>query len=456
MRFPSAKTAVTILLIVLWAGTIALNWPGHLSLDSLTQLLEGRTGHYETWHPPAMSWLLGIADAITPGAGLFAALDITLIYGALLLLVNTRATVSWVAVPVILVCAATPQFYLYQGIVWKDVLFAGTAVAGFACLSFAASRWQQQSFRSGLLALSLLLLSLAALTRQNGIVLSLMSAPAVAAIAYEQDRRFRPALRQGLIFLVALIAVIFASGAALETRADGGKGRRDEIKMLQLYDLSGAASFEPDIPLDDLRKHDPAFEHLIRADGAHLFTPQRVDPLQLYGPLESARDNAPISVTTAQWRHLILDYPLLYLSIRAEIFRWVFITPDIDKCLPFVVGLSGPQRTLQALHMPERYDDRDAALENATRPFVHTALFSHVTFAALGVMAFVLLLRRRTPADVPILFLLAGSTAFTMTFFAVSLACDYRYLYLLDISAMVAVIHAALGPDLEKTFTRAV
>src|SRR6202000_2161818 len=35
---------------------LALNAPGQLSYDSVTQLADGRTGHYNSWHPPLMAW----------------------------------------------------------------------------------------------------------------------------------------------------------------------------------------------------------------------------------------------------------------------------------------------------------------------------------------------------------------------------------------------------------------
>src|SRR6185312_3892542 len=153
MRIFTAKSVVTALLLALWLGVIALNWPGHFSTDSVIQLLEGRTGHYETWHPPVMSLLLGLADAVTPGAGLFAAFDATLLFGSLLLLVRVRDQVSWWAIPVLAACALTPQFLLYPGLVWKDVLFAHASVAGFACLAFAGGRWERRDLRVAFAAL---------------------------------------------------------------------------------------------------------------------------------------------------------------------------------------------------------------------------------------------------------------------------------------------------------------
>ena len=71
-------------------GTVAINWPGHLSFDPILQLLQGRPGVYNTWHPPVMAWLLGLFDAIHPGAGLFVAFDAMLAFGALGLLSTIR------------------------------------------------------------------------------------------------------------------------------------------------------------------------------------------------------------------------------------------------------------------------------------------------------------------------------------------------------------------------------
>ena len=69
---------------VIFAGfvfSLAANLPGHMSFDSVIQLVEGRTGAYAGWHPPVTSWLLGLLDAILPGTALFVVLDTLLIYG---------------------------------------------------------------------------------------------------------------------------------------------------------------------------------------------------------------------------------------------------------------------------------------------------------------------------------------------------------------------------------------
>ena len=71
---------------VIFAGfvfSLAANLPGHMSYDSVIQLVEGRTGAYAGWHPPVTSWLLGALDAVLPGTALFVVIDALLIYGSL-------------------------------------------------------------------------------------------------------------------------------------------------------------------------------------------------------------------------------------------------------------------------------------------------------------------------------------------------------------------------------------
>ncbi|HVZ70126.1 MAG TPA: hypothetical protein VG891_11735 [Rhizomicrobium sp.] len=442
MRFLSAKAAASSLLGVLCVAAIALDWPGHLSNDSVLELLEGRTGRYESWHPAITSWLLGLADSLTGNAGLFVVFTTALLYAALLLLVRIPRRASWLALPAILLCAATPQFFLYPGYVWKDVLFAESAVAGFACLAFAAARWQQSRQRLAFTVLSIFLLALAALARQNGIAAALMAIPACFLIARRNAAGTRAALMQAFLYLLTLIVVVAVSTVVLDSRGDHGRGKADEIKMLQLYDFAAVAHRDPAFRFEDLEARDPVFARLIRSDGARLFSPERVDTLAGSQRLGEARDDAPAGLMTEQWLDIVTRHLPLYLNVRAGIFRWVFLTPDIDRCVPFIVGVFGPSEILQALHMKPRSDRRDAAIESYAQFFVGTPVFSHAFFALIGIAVVVFLLRRRSAPDIAIIFLLAASAAFALTFFSISLACDYRYLYFLDVASMAGAIYA--------------
>jgi hypothetical protein len=95
--------------------------------------------------------------------------------------------------------------------------------------------------------------------------------------------------------------------------------------------------------------------------------------------------------------------------------------------------------------MAPRKDARDLALASYGKMFENTPIISHITFAVLAVVASILLLRRRRPPDVAMAFLLLGALAFTASFFVISISCDYRYLYALDLSTLVAIFYMSLN-----------
>src|SRR5215469_18735977 len=157
---------------------LALNWPGQMSYDSVVQLMDGRSGQYDSWHPPVMAWLLGLFDSLLPGTGLFLLFTALLLFGAwLLLLWDTRG--GWGLPILTALIFATPQLLLYQGTIWKDVLFANAGIAAFALLAKAAEHWRDTAPRWMLLLLCAAALALAALARQNGFLLLPIAAVAL-------------------------------------------------------------------------------------------------------------------------------------------------------------------------------------------------------------------------------------------------------------------------------------
>jgi hypothetical protein len=455
---PAAELATAAIIVAGAAVTLALDWPGHLSYDSVIQLLEGRTGVYGTWHPPVMSWLLGVFDALVPGAGLFVLFDVALAFGAFVSLIRF-GSVSWTASTVAVLCVLSPQLLLYQGIVWKDVLFADAAVAGFVCLAHAAHDWSAIRVRIALIVFAFVFFVLAALARQNGINAGLAGAIALGWIAARQSNgtRWRHALAYGGGALLCAVILGACASAALYARSDADPdewGPIVQTKLLQNYDIVGMVAARPGLELTKLDDTEPDLAKAIRTDGVRLYTPQRNDTLASSAPLQTALVNSEASEIRDQWIDLILHHPGLYLATRARAFDWVALTPQIGRCVPFIVGVGGPANEMQRLGLKLRLDARDAALQNYASLFVGTPVFSHATFALIALLALYPLLRRRRPEDIAIAFMLVGSFAFTFSFFVISIACDYRYLYALDLSAMLAAFYVALNPELLSVYWR--
>jgi len=442
----TARVAVAIILIAGWALTLVPSWPGHLSFDSIVQLHDGRTGFYHSWHPPVMAWLLGVGDALLPGAGLYVLFVTTLIFGSFFALMWTRARASWVAAVLAVLLVPLPQFLLYPMLVWKDVLFAAAAVAAFVALSLAEVHWKRPPIRASILAGAFLLTVLATLTRQNGLIALIAIAAAFAWIVARNSNWAQGAVC-GVAALVVAGGAVFAISVALAVHSDGGEGTRTQLRLLRFYDLVGAVTADPQLPLDRLANSEPDLEALMRSDGRRLYSPERNDTLVGSPALQNALGQSEPSAIAAQWYDLVRHHPGLYVKVRARVFAQVLFTPDIEGCRPVFTGVEGPSGEMEDLGLKPRRDARDLALARYAKGFMGTPVFSHVVFGALAIAALVLLLWRRSPGDIAMAALLASALVFTASFFVISIACDYRYLYFLDMAALSAVFYLALDPS---------
>jgi len=440
--------AVALVLAAGAAASVLLNWPGQFSPDSVWQLQQGRVGIYNSWHPPVMAWLLGLFDRMSPGAGGFILFDAALGYGALMAFAALSSRPRGIAVAVAAAMAASPLMLLYQGDVWKDVLFADASVAGFAALAWSARLWPRPALRHGLAAMAFVLFALACLVRQNGLLIPLWGAAGFAAIAWRQGLRPLAALAQGLAALAACLVLALAGAAALAARSDGEPAQAEQVEWVQAWDLAGAVRLEPGLDLGVLERDAPDAADLVRGF-ARVWTPVRIDSLVLYPGAQDALDDAGPPVGR-QWRRLILEHPLLYARVRLAVLGQIVATPDLMACRPLFVGLDAPPGMLKALKLAPRHRPKDAWARRYGLAFVGGPALSHLAYGGLAVIIAALAvrdLRRAGPTDlIVVIALISAAFTFAASFLVVGLACDYRYLYLADLAAMAALIHRAAAP----------
>jgi hypothetical protein len=448
--------------IILAGGmvSVAVNWPGHLSPDSLWQLAQGRSGVYNSWHPPVMAWLLGLADGVIRGAPLFIAGNTALFCGGLLAFVGLEARPRLIILPLLALLMLSPLALLYQGEVWKDVLFADSALSGFAALAWASRLWSIPARRYGLIIVAFTLFTLAGLARQNGLVVPVCGALALAVIALPHASpgwgRVR-AIAHGVIALALVLGSVALATFALTAHGDGKPENQNQLKRLQMYDLVGATHLDPDLSLAILHRRLPDLEDFVRHEAAPVYRAASSDNLEDLPDGEVMM--APVGDAAAQqWKALILERPWLYLRVRAGVFAATFLTPRSDRCPMFYVGVDGadPER-LRELKMQTRFDDRDDWENDYANALLRTPVFSHLFYAGLLVILLGITgrrwLRGERPPEAPAV-LAMGSAAllFAASFFIVSGSCDYRYLYFLDVAAMAVLVReAARRPAISLT-----
>jgi hypothetical protein len=438
--------------LVLLAGlgvVLAVNLPGHLSYDSVMQLYEGRFHVRETWGPAAYAWLLGVFDAVVPGTGFYVTASAVLLFACWSALSGLRGKqASWEAVGIAALAMATPQVAVYQGLVWKDIAFADTAIAGLTCVALAARDWARPWRRWAWLVAALALLSLASLVRQNGIIAGVMAAAALGWLA-GRGGRWRRGIAAGTGAAIVLVASAqLLSLVALPTRAKPEKAVAEGVRIVQNYDLVGAMAFDPAYRIPLIVQTKPEAAAVIMARGVPRYRGDRIDWMDADPPLQKALDSVPDKTARREWLGLIAHHPWLYLKVRWEDFRWVFLTPDIDRCVPIFLGVDAPADKMKALGLQKRWsptDDRIYAYENS---LTDTPVFRHLTFVVIALFTAAMLARRRDPADIAIIALELAAVGFAASFFIISIACDYRYLYFTDLAAITGLIYLALDPPL--------
>lgn len=426
---------------------LAVNLPGHMTTDSVIQLAEGRADAQRSFNPAFMSWLLGRLDSLLAGTSLFVALNAGTLFASLIALSRLAHRAHWLAAVVIVLALLTPQVLIYQGVVWKDVMFANFAIAGTVCLAFAADRWRQVRSRFVLLAGAALLLAIAALVRQNG-VLALLAGAAGLILALRSRSGWKTSLAAGLGLAAAGTAVVLLASATLhgampqQNPSTSGAG----LRIIQHFDIIGVLARDPQASLEPLESRSPQAANALRGATA-FYNPERVDSLDQAKGIGEYVWAAPAGVVPATWVNLVIrDFPD-YASHRIEVFRQIFLTPDLRACLPVTTGVQGPQAVLTELDLPPRQDRRDNQLFNYATWLYGTPILSHLLYALISLGTVVLLVLRGRPSDFVMAGLQAGALAFAGSFLVIALACDYRYLYFLDLAAITGVIHLALDPS---------
>jgi hypothetical protein len=220
-----------------------------------------------------------------------------------------------------------------------------------------------------------------------------------------------------------------------------------ETLILQHYDIVGAVAHDPSLRLADIAGADPAAAARIASEGPKIYSPSRVDTLDLDPDFRRTLWKLPDAAVHAQWLDLITHHPGAYLAHRLDVFRWVLMTPDLGRCLPVQVGVTGPADLLDELEIEAAPLPKDAALRSYSAQFYGTPVYSHLAWGMVAAICAVLLLIRRQPADVALAALMLGALAFAASFLAISVACDYRYLYPLDLAAMTGLLYLALDPS---------
>lgn len=331
-----------------------------------------------------------------------------------------------------------PVLLAYAGIVWKDVLFAGLAVASLgAVLQSLGTRAAVP--RVAWAGLALALATLLPQVRQHGIfILPFVALMVVLALAWLDD--WSPGRRlMGIAAMLALaLGVHLAAGAFASTRiaGEGEDSTSVGLRSLAAFDLLG---IEAAIDLGPLRED--GMSEAADDELGERFTADRIDFFHAAPQVKAYLDSRTAGQLMSLWRQAIVSHPITYLEHRLAATTRL-LGAEGGACLPVHVGISGLPQQIEALGLTETIDARDARVYATVQPYFETPLFFHGTYVLALLLACAVLpllpWRSRRALALACVAVIAYYGAFTVT----GIACDFRYLF--PGLAMVTLILVAL------------
>jgi hypothetical protein len=401
-------------------------YPGVMTYDARFVHEYIAQGILEDWQSPLMVLLWALIDPIAPGPGSMFLLMATLYWLSVGLLAFKLSRHSiWPAVGLLLLALSPPAF-IFQGIIWRDVLLADAwLLAGI--LAFASAhcgakpRLAAQAIAIGLLVFGVLL-------RPN----ALTAAP-VLAVAILWPMRFY--WKRAVILYVPIGIALFVLVQVLYYGVLDVK-RQHPLQSIMVFDLGGISHFtkENQYPVTFSEA-----ETALLLNGCYKPTEWdifwRLEPCEFVMRKVNAEKLFGTPAITDAWLRAIAKHPLAYLEHRAA-FMWNFL--GRANLTMWTADVYAPAKQV--------FPDRPAfnalvAIHDALKP---TPLFRVGTWLLVCVAVCGFAWRRRdTPAAIFALGVCGSATVYVLTFFFVGVASDFRYGYwavLAGLSGTVAVL----------------
>jgi len=396
-----------------FALTLYVFYPGVMTYDARFVYEDIAKGTLGDWQSPAMTVLWAWVDPLAPGSASMLLLMAAMYWLAFGLLAATLARRSFGLAAILLLLALSPPAFVFQGIIWRDVLFANCWLLASALSFAAAGRGADLRLPAQILALGLL--ALGVLLRPN----ALLAAPLLAAaILWPRDLSFKRTAVAYLPIGLALFGLV-----QLVYYGALGATRQHPLQSIMVFDLGGISHF--------------ARQNQFPVTWSEVETKQLLDtcyqPTQwdIYWRLEPCefvmrkleREEKLFGTPaiTAAWVKAIAHHPLAYLEHRAA-FMWNFLARE--NLTMWTDDVYDPPKKVFA--------GRPAfnALVAAHDALKASPLFRAGTWLVLCAAVCAFAWRRRDTAGGVFAIGACGSaTLYVLTYFAAGVASDFRYAY---------------------------
>ena len=442
---------VVVLLTALWAGVICLSaFPGAMSADSISILVQARSGSFLDSHPPALAFIWRWADAWLPGPQGMLLLNLTAFYGGFAILMAIAALRTGpIAVFMALAFLLNPAILGIIGVIWIDILMAA-ALMGAVGLLVAAGQMRGKA-RYFVLAMAFLAICLGIASRHNAAAAAI---PLVAHGLFLVASRQTTFLKKSAVFLSSIVVTVLIFISCNLFAASVVQDRQYFWTILAQYDIAGIAVREVDQSITDI------FAPATLDDLGTLYTPRSVIPLLVGEQVHSSENPFPQATAlpagqfrdssdlrdrlAARWINEVAAHPLSYLGHRASVFGSLIGLPPFEVLWAPVFTRIDPND----LGVPPR-GDADSPIYRTISRLSSTWVFSpaaYLVLCGLGLLAsFWMAAGMHEPWTLLALTLFSSGLLHMMGLFVSAVSSDFRYSYWMIVASTLGAICLALA-----------
>lgn len=326
----NATAAAALLLTSIVTIIAECYYPGLLNWDSVAQLTQARSGLYDDWHPPLLTYAWGLLDRVWPGTAAILIVNLALLSLGVFLILRSffRPVPAAVVASLILL---SPPILGVAGMIAKDATLLGFFALTVGLTLTAERAGLGKAATAALLAAALACLVVVQLSRHNALPLTGLAGYAVLRAGL---RSFRPNWdgRRPIRRHLALLGTAFAlfAAVALSVSAIGRHLLHAQegfpYQHILIYDLAALS-----IKTGTLRLDPEVFPPQDLAELERTFTGESVVVL----PIREIETKEHVDDVARQWIGAIKAHPQSYLAARYRLFHQLIGLPGYRVVTPF-------------------------------------------------------------------------------------------------------------------------
>lgn len=407
---------------------VAMAYPGYMSLDSIRQLHQATGGQpYTDWHPPVMAFVWGIGITFTGKVSSMLILQSVMLWVAIGLLAcwiySETLSRKISLLPILL--GLSPTVLAISGVIWKDSQMAFSLL-----LAVALGLWLRRTSgarRWVVLGMAIVLIGYAVLLRYNA---SFAAIPILVFLFMSAGLRMRVV---GMYTLITLV-LVFAGGAALSAALQVKPS--NAIASVFLDDIVNAGN------LNELEEHVASEKQtldLVRI--ATVNCKQRGVDVHAYhlclNPSQQLRIREDLYQDIKRmWTYTVTHHPVAYAQYRMSTMVLFMTTPRQYEYIQHSEIIDNPY------NMSIRFQPLSKGVTSYVDFFTKDFGFLFRPYFwvlwALILLGYVHKMKQVFAHYWTSVSILVSAIIYTIGYFPVVLAADYRYVYWTVIATLLA------------------